>query len=132
VVFGYARPDPGRARALIEAYRDAGGPATVSRRGHFSMLIAQLGHITEIAATDWLEPNVRSPERADAAVWIGEGLDEPHTRELLDTLLAAVGERDCDVSRGRVSVLQALRLMSAEVPTLSTDRDGPLTTHEEA
>lgn len=92
VVFEYARTDPGRARALIEAYRDAGGPATVSRRGHFSMLIAQLGHITEIAATDWLEPNVRSPERADAAAWIAEGLDEPHTRERLDTLLAAIGE----------------------------------------
>jgi Ser/Thr protein kinase RdoA (MazF antagonist) len=94
VVFEYARTDPGRARALTEAYRDAGGPATLSRRGHFSMLIAQLGHITEIAATDWLEPNVRSPERADAAAWIGEGLDEPHTRELLDTLLAAVRGRD--------------------------------------
>jgi Ser/Thr protein kinase RdoA (MazF antagonist) len=95
VVFEYARTDPGRARALTEAYRDAGGPATVSRRGHFSMLVAQLGHITEIAATDWLEPNIRSPERADAAAWIAEGLDEPHTRELLDTLLAAVSERDC-------------------------------------
>jgi hypothetical protein len=31
------------------------------------MLIAQLGHITELAATDWLEPNPRSPERTDAA-----------------------------------------------------------------
>jgi len=54
------------------------------------MLIAQLGHITEIAATDWLKPNPRSPDRADSAAWIGEVLDEPHTRELLDTLLGAV------------------------------------------
>ncbi len=54
------------------------------------MLIAQLGHITEIAATDWLKPNPRSPERADSAAWIGEVLDEPHTRELLDTILRAV------------------------------------------
>jgi hypothetical protein len=54
------------------------------------MLIAQLGHITEIAATDWLTPNPRSPERADSAAWIGEVLDEPHTRELLDTILRAV------------------------------------------
>ena len=92
VLFEFARDDTGRARALTDAYRDAGGPATVSRRGHFSMLIAQLGHITEIAATDWLEPNPRSPERADSAAWIGEVLDEPHTREVLDTLLAAVGE----------------------------------------
>jgi aminoglycoside phosphotransferase (APT) family kinase protein len=82
--------DPGRARALAEAYRQAGGPAAVDRRGHFSMLIAQLGHINEMAATDWLEPNSRSPQRADAAAWIGESLDEPHTREVLETILAAV------------------------------------------
>ena len=43
-----------------------GGPEgrpRVNRRGHFSMLIAQLGHITEVAATDWLKPNLRSPDR---------------------------------------------------------------------
>ena len=90
VLFEFARADPGRARALTSAYREAGGPATVNRRGHFSMLIAQLGHITEIAATDWLKPNPRSPQRADSAAWIGEVLDEPHTRELLETILAAV------------------------------------------
>jgi hypothetical protein len=56
------------------------------------MLIAQLGHITELAATDWLEPNPRSPERTDSAAWIGEGLDEPHTREVLQALLAAVSD----------------------------------------
>ena len=89
VLFEFARADPGRARALIGAYRAAGGPATVDRRGHFSMLIAQLGHITEIAANDWLRPNPRSPNRADSASWIGEVLDEPHTRELLDGLLEA-------------------------------------------
>jgi aminoglycoside phosphotransferase (APT) family kinase protein len=89
VLFEFARADPGRVRALTGAYRQAGGPAMVTRRGHFSMLIAQLGHITEIAATDWLLPNLRSPERADAAAWLGEVLDEPHTRQLLDTILTA-------------------------------------------
>ncbi len=89
VLFEFARGDPGRARALTAAYRDAGGPGTVHRRGHFSMLIAQLGHITELAATDWLKPSPRSPKRADSAAWIGEVLDEPHTRELLDTILSA-------------------------------------------
>ena len=59
--FEFACGDSGRARALANAYRDAGGPGSVNRRGHFSMLIAQLGHITEIAATDWLTPNPRSP-----------------------------------------------------------------------
>jgi Ser/Thr protein kinase RdoA (MazF antagonist) len=95
VLFEFARRDLGRARALVDAYRATGGPATVSRRGHFSMLIAQLGHIAEIAATDWLEPNLRSPERAGSEAWIGEVLDEPHTRELLTGLLhAASGEPD--------------------------------------
>jgi aminoglycoside phosphotransferase (APT) family kinase protein len=92
VLFEFARTDPGRARALAGAYRQAGGPATVSRRGHFSMLIAQLGHITQIAASDWLAPNPRSPERADSAAWISEVLDEPHTREVLGTILAAARE----------------------------------------
>lgn len=90
VLFEFARADPGRARALTNAYQETGGPARVTRRGHFSMLIAQLGHITELAATDWLNPNPRSPRRVDSAAWIGEVLDEPHTRELLDALLGAV------------------------------------------
>jgi hypothetical protein len=90
VLFEFARGDSSRARALINAYQEAGGPAAVNRRGHFSMLIAQLGHITEIAAADWLEPNLRSPNRADSAGWIGEVLDEPHTRALLETLSRAV------------------------------------------
>ncbi len=87
VLFEFARSEPGRARALVDAYREAGGPAEVDRRGHFSMLIAQLGHIAETAARDWLEPNRRSPVRADSAAWIGELLDEPHTRELLEAIL---------------------------------------------
>ncbi len=90
VLFEFARSDPGRARALTDAYRTAGGPGAVRRRGDFSMLIAQLGHITERAATDWLEPSPRSPSRVDAAAWISEVFDEPHTRAVLDILLAAV------------------------------------------
>jgi aminoglycoside phosphotransferase (APT) family kinase protein len=90
VLFEFARADAGRARALTDAYREAGGPASVSRRGDFSMLIAQVGHITEIAATDWLEPNPRSPDRTDSEAWISEVFDEPHTRDLLDGLLRAV------------------------------------------
>ncbi len=90
VLFEFARADPGRARALTGANRQAGGPGTVERRGHFSMLIAGLGHITEIAATDWLVPNPRSPDRAESEAWISEVFDEPHTRAVLDTLLRSV------------------------------------------
>ena len=92
VLFEFGRSDRGRARALADAYRQAGGPAAVERREDFSMLIAQLGHITETAATDWLQPNRRSPERADAAAWVAEVLDEPHSRDLLDTLLGHVAQ----------------------------------------
>jgi Ser/Thr protein kinase RdoA (MazF antagonist) len=90
VLFEFGRTDPGRARALAGAYRQAGGPAAVTRRAHFSMLIAQLGHISETAGMDWLNPNPRSPKRADSAAWIGEVLDEPYSRELLEAILAAV------------------------------------------
>jgi len=90
VLFEFGRSDPGRARALMSAYAAAGGQATVAQPGHFSMLIAQLGHIAQLAATDWLEPNVRNPDRAGAVAWIGEILDEPHTREVLGALLDVV------------------------------------------
>ena len=104
VLFEFARADPGRARALTDAYRQAGGPAKVNRRGHFSMLIAQLGHITELAATDWLQPNARSPQRADSAAWIAEVLDEPHTRELLESILNATDEDAAEAQGQRAAM----------------------------
>ena len=119
VLFEFGRADPGRARALAGAYRQAGGPAAVNRRGHFSMLIAQLGHITEMAATDWLTPNPRSPGRADSAAWIGEVLEEPHTRELLGTILAAVQEPP----RRTMAAIRGIR----DQPGVSTDPRTPAT-----
>jgi len=109
VMFEFARGDPGRARALTEAYQQAGGPAVVDRRGHFSMLIAQLGHINEAAASDWLTPNPRSPHRADAEAWIGETLSEPHTRALLDSLLDAArqGHRTGDPAGSEANLRDA-------------------------
>ena len=90
VLFEFARADEGRARAFVDAYEGAGGPAEVTRPGHFTMLIATLGHITEIAGNDWLVPNPRSPSRADSTAWISEVLDEPHTRDVLHALLRTV------------------------------------------
>jgi Ser/Thr protein kinase RdoA (MazF antagonist) len=109
VMFEFARSDPGRARALTEAYQRTGGPAVVDRRGHFSMLIAQLGHINETAASDWLTPNPRSPRRADAQAWIGETLSEPHTRALLDSLLDAArqGHRTGDPAGSEANLRDA-------------------------
>lgn len=87
VAFEFARTDPHRLRALLAGYRSAGGPARLDHRGHFSMLIAQLGHITETASRDWLEPNDRSPSRAAAEAWVSEVFDDPHTRRVLDAML---------------------------------------------
>lgn len=87
VLFEFARDDPARVRALAAAYREAGGPARLRGRGDFGMLIAQLGHITELAARDWLAPNRRNPDRAAAEAWVREVLDDPHTPERLDALL---------------------------------------------
>jgi hypothetical protein len=35
---------------------------------------------------------VRNPDRASAAAWIGEILDDPHTREVLGALLDVVSD----------------------------------------
>jgi hypothetical protein len=91
MLFEFARHDPGRARALSSAYVDAGGPGRVTRPGHFSMLVAQLGHITHIGAEDWLFPNTRSPDREGSEAWVREVLDDPHSRAVLTELLDAVG-----------------------------------------
>ena len=89
VLFEFGRGDAGRARALVEAYRAAGGPGRLTRRGDFSMLIAQLGHIAEHAANAWLTAT-DADARADAAAWVDELLGDPHTRRVLADLLAAV------------------------------------------
>lgn len=89
-LFEFGRSDAARARALHDAYVDAGGPARVRRREDFSMLVAQLDHISHQAASDWLAPNPRSPDRAAAEAWVAETLDDPHTPEVLERLLAAV------------------------------------------
>ncbi len=89
VLFEFARRNAGRARELSTAYQQAGGPGRVTRRSDFSMLITELGHIMELAGWAWLRPDVPwlGPSAADA--WISEGLDDPHTRAVLDRLLAA-------------------------------------------
>jgi len=92
VLFEFGRGDPGRARALVDAYADAGGPARLSDHHDFSMLIAQLGHIAAHAAGAWLAAE-SDTDRTEAAGWVGELVDEPHTRELLDGLLTAVVAR---------------------------------------
>ena len=82
VLFEFGLGDPRRARALYRAYLEAGGPGRIDRRGNFSMLIAQLGHIGEDACTRWLDPGPRGRrERHEARAeqfirWLNPGESE--------------------------------------------------------
>ena len=75
---------------LYGAYQDAGGPGQVGKPSDFSMLIAQLGHIGARACADWLGAT-DDDDRAFAASWFGEFVDEPHTMDQIEMLLDAVG-----------------------------------------
>jgi aminoglycoside phosphotransferase (APT) family kinase protein len=91
VVWEFGRTDPARARALRDAYVDAGGPGRVRGPGDFSMLIAQLGHIGARACADWLRAERSEQDRTFTASCFAEFADEPHTVEQVMTLLDAVG-----------------------------------------
>ena len=77
-----------RARALYDAYRDRGGPARLRDAADFTMIVAVLGHITEIASRRWLAATDPS-EREDLAAWAAELTDRPLTRHVIDQLLEA-------------------------------------------
>jgi aminoglycoside phosphotransferase (APT) family kinase protein len=89
VLWEFGRSDPARARALHNAYVDAGGPGRVRSRSDFSMLIAQLGHIGARACADWLAAE-NEEARAFAASWFAEFVDDPHTMEQITMLLDTV------------------------------------------
>jgi Ser/Thr protein kinase RdoA (MazF antagonist) len=88
VEFGGGEPE--RLRGIYDSYRDCGGPGRVTRRSDFSMLIAQLGHICEIACRDWLAPASRSTDRAHSAERFAEFVQRPHTRAGLQLILDAL------------------------------------------
>ncbi len=90
VLFEFADGNPSRARSLHDAYVDAGGPGRVDRPGHFSMAIAQLGHIGEMACTTWLDPNEPEEERERAVTRAAEFTDLTLTRKAIDELLDAL------------------------------------------
>ncbi|MCU1397943.1 MAG: aminoglycoside phosphotransferase [Acidimicrobiales bacterium] len=82
--------DAPRSRALYDAYRDAGGTARVERPGHFSMLIAQLGHINERAISGWLREGATTEQRAHDADLFGEFVSRPLTLALIEEILDAI------------------------------------------
>jgi aminoglycoside phosphotransferase (APT) family kinase protein len=91
VIFELGYEDAGRAREVYSAYRRAGGPGVVQSRSAFSMTIAQLGHITEIAGRIWLDVETTEEERRRQEARIAEAVDQPLTVAVIDELLEAVG-----------------------------------------
>ena len=89
VLFEYGCGDARRVRTLYEAYIDAGGPGRVERPGHFSMVIAQIGHIGELSCKRWLDPSL-SAERDHNGARVDEFVTQPITRTVIDQILDAV------------------------------------------
>ena len=90
VLFEFGPGDPVRTRGLHRAYLEGGGPGRVSRREDFSMTIAQLGHIGEMAISAWLDPVTPDAERERWAGRIDEFTSSTLTRADIDDILRAV------------------------------------------
>ena len=89
MLFEFGRGVPHRARALYDAYIDAGGPGRIERPGNFSMVIAQIAHIGEISCARWLDRRAWT-ERQHNAGRVDEFVTDGITRRMIDGLLAAV------------------------------------------
>jgi len=92
VVFELGIRDRARGGEVYRSYREAGGPGMVRTRADFSMTIAQLGHILEIACRIWLDPDTSEAERRHQERRVAEFVDDPLTVAVVDELLAAVGD----------------------------------------
>jgi hypothetical protein len=90
VLYEFGTGNSERARSLYEAYVDSGGPGRVDRRGNFSMVIAQLGHINESGCREWLDPAASSRDRDRSAARFAEFTSRPLTCAVIDALLDAV------------------------------------------
>lgn len=88
-LFDFCHGSPGRARALYRAYLDAGGPARLTGRGDFTMVLAQFGHFAITAGRRWLEA-ADDADRARAEAWFREGWQRPLDVAGIDDLLEAV------------------------------------------
>lgn len=79
-LFDFCHRSPARARALYRAYLDADGPARLTGRGDFTMVLAQFGHFAITAGTRWLEA-AEAPDDdgacARAEAWFREGCERP-------------------------------------------------------
>ncbi len=89
VLFEYGRGETDRVCTLYEAYADSGGPGRVQQPSDFSMAIAQLGHIGELACERWLDPR-RVEERQRNERRIDEFLTSRLTMDSIHEVLAAL------------------------------------------
>ena len=89
-LFEFGAGDPARIRELYRSYAGAGGPGRVSRRGDFSMAIAQIGHIGEMGIAAWLAPGAPAGERDVWVPRIEEFVTLMLTRAQIDGILAAL------------------------------------------
>ena len=87
VLVEYCTTDPRRARVIRETYAGAGGPGRVEDPTDFAQPIAQLSHIVEEGCRRWLAA-ATDAERADNEGWVGEFIDRPLTRTVIEALLA--------------------------------------------
>jgi Ser/Thr protein kinase RdoA (MazF antagonist) len=90
VLCEFGADDPARIGRLYRSYVEAGGPGCVSRREDFSMVVAQLGHIGEMAVATWLAPDTSAAERDRLAPRIEEFVSTAVTRAVIDGILAVV------------------------------------------
>ena len=88
-VFEFGLGEPDRVAALHRAYVVAGGPGRLTQPGDFTMLVAQLGHITEIGCERWLMSTTDAERRHNEA-WVRESVDDPVTSATIESMLAAV------------------------------------------
>ena len=86
VMFEFGSGDPARMRELYTAYVRAGGPARVTRPGDCTMLVATLGHILQEGVRRWLAATT-DEDRAHNAAWVAEGVDDPPSRRVVDTIV---------------------------------------------
>lgn len=89
VLFEYGCGRADRLREVYQAYVEAGGPGRITRRGDFSMIIAQLGHIGEISCRRWLDP-ARADEQERNTGRVEEFLTTPITPSMIDEMLDAI------------------------------------------
>jgi len=93
VLFSFGSGDARRTAELYGAYRAAGGPGRLTRRGDLTMVIAQFGHFWEQAVSAYVSPTATDEVRSHSLGRIDEALSTPlrveHIDELLDWVAAA-------------------------------------------